>query len=254
MLFSLGKASLPWPSPASTIQPHQKTWPSDQQRLSGGLRPGAGNPAAPGPGRAQSQAARSRGWDLPQRAAREGPASLKAKQPGSCQAIWSQTLGLCMCVGVSVCLPGHVGGCELRGCDPALPWQGGKPLAPLWSVSLLTSGQVHSWPASCVVIFTFPLQNLGAEGPHSFPIPLELTPWLHMWICSISVKNPPFCGVGTIGQEFTKLEIIPGSPPHTTLLCPHTGSNHVRFQKNLFALLFFLCYYNAHHLCFMCRF
>lgn len=34
LLFFPGRASLPWPSAAVTSQPHQKTWPSDQQRLS----------------------------------------------------------------------------------------------------------------------------------------------------------------------------------------------------------------------------
>lgn len=103
--------------------------------------------------------------------------------------------------------------------------------------------------------FHFSRQNLGAEGPHAFPIPLKLTSWLHMWICSISMNTPHFVRVGgrreTIGQELTKSESIPGSLlPHTT---PTWLQSHA-FPENLFALAFFLCYYNVHHLCFMCRF
>lgn len=97
--------------------------------------------------------------------------------------------------------------------------------------------------------FHFSHQNLGAEGPHAFPIPLKLTSWLHMWICSISMNTPHFVRVGgrreTIGQELTKLESIPGSLlPHTT----PTGSNHMHFQKislhwlSFFAIIMFIIY------------
>ena len=65
-----------------------------------------------------------------------GLPNCRPNSPGSCQAIWSQTLCMCMCVGVSVCLPGHVGGWELRGGDLARP---PPPPPSLW----LPCGHFH---------------------------------------------------------------------------------------------------------------
>lgn len=135
LLFFPGKASLPWPSPAATIQPQQKTRPSDQQRLSCSdwlrdqPRRGAqawGRDPCHFPGQAGLQA----------RLPGAGVGTCPRKPPGRGLTA-GQAAGLlpghlepdpvcaCVCVGVSVRLPGHVGGWELRGCDPAL-------LASLW--------------------------------------------------------------------------------------------------------------------------
>lgn len=136
--------------PTTTSQPHQGTWPRDHQQGPPGSpkqenRPGACNPAAqgaprPGPGRAQSQAGRSQVWDLPGRATREGPAQLQVGparlppghlEPGPVllHVLW--LVGGAGRGGVD-CLPDHVGGWELQGCDLAL-------LAGLW----LPCGHFH---------------------------------------------------------------------------------------------------------------
>ena len=101
--------------------------------LEEGQRPRAWNPAAPRPGKAESQAGRSWAWDLPGRATREGA----CPTPGRASQAPARPSGarpcVCPCAWWGVgCLPGHVGGWEPWGCDLAL-------LASLW----FPCGQFH---------------------------------------------------------------------------------------------------------------
>ena len=94
-------------------------------------------------------------------------------QPGSCQAIRSQTLCVCLCAG---------GWCASQAMWVAascgvVTWPSqqasGSPVvsftSDIWSSSQLASF-LHGH-------FYFPSPKSGGKGPHSLSIPLKLTPW-----------------------------------------------------------------------------